>query len=230
MVSLTFVCVNLSNMKNLFFLLGFFILSSAALAQQDITVYDKKEGAKNLIMARNTGKVAYLVNVAIHASGMDVVPGMNVEAVVPAGKIVEMATLQPRPGESWTYGYEVSYMEHTGPTGVKVVEGSSPGPTTDDEPEQVRTATPPPALSKARIILYTKPGCGRCVAVKKQMDDRKINYELVDVSQASPEVNNMWKKLRDGGFTGDSVTMPVVRVDGKYHYNIKDLTKFVTEL
>jgi len=36
--------------------------------------------------------------------------------------------------------------------------------------------------------------------------------------------------LRDGGFTGDSVTMPVVKVNGKLHYNIKDLTGFVNGL
>ena len=125
---------------------------------------------------------------------------------------------------------EVSFMEHTAENNVKPVEGGSPGPTIDDTAPQVRVNPPAVQLSDARIIVYTKPGCGRCAAVKKQMDDRKIQYELVDVSSSSPEVNNMWKKLRDGGFTGDSVTMPVVRVDGKYHYNIKDLTKFVSEL
>jgi glutaredoxin len=217
-------------MKKVFFLLSFVFAIGFSQAQQPINVYEKKEGTKNLIMARNTGKLPYLVKVDIHATGMDVTPGLVVETVVPAGHIVQMAEITPRPGESWTYGYEVSYMEHTAENNVKPVEGGSPGPTVDDEISPVRVNPPAVQLSDARIIMYSKPGCGRCAAMKKQLDDRKIPYELVDVSTTSPEVNNMWKKLRDGGFTGDSVTMPVVRVDGKYHYNIKDLTKFVAEL
>lgn len=228
---LIFVSTSKLVMKNLILLLVFSLLTGLSFAQQqDITVYEKKDGAKNMIMARNIGKVPYVVTVAIHATGMDVIPGLRVEAIVPAGKIVEMATLQPRAGESWSYGYEVSFMEHTGAANIKPVEDGAPGPSTDDEPSPARVAPTPPTLSDAKIILYTKPGCGRCIAVKKQMDERKIEYEQVDVSQASPEVNNMWKQLRDGGFTGDSVTMPVVRVDGKYHYNIKDLNGFVAGL
>jgi glutaredoxin len=217
-------------MKRIFLLLlAFTAFGSAFAQQQPITVYEKKEGNKNFIMARNTAKVAYQVTVVIESTGMDVLPGKQIEAVVPAGHIVEIATLQPKPGEAWSYGYEVSFMETPAATpGVTVIDGDgTTGPTTDTESRN-KPATP--KLSDARIILYSKPGCGRCTAVKKQMDDRKISYEIVDVNSTSPEVNNMWKQLRDNGFTGDSVTMPVVRVDGKYHYNIKDLTKFVSEL
>jgi glutaredoxin len=66
--------------------------------------------------------------------------------------------------------------------------------------------------------------------VKKEMNAKGIAYEEIDISSTSPEVNNMWKQLRDGGFTGNSVTMPVVRVNGQYHYDIKDLMGFVGKL
>ena len=62
------------------------------------------------------------------------------------------------------------------------------------------------------------------------MKAKGIVYEEVDVNSGSPDVINMWKQLRDGGFTGESVTMPVVKVNGKLHYNIKDLTGFVGSL
>lgn len=221
-------------MKSPVFLLLFTAFGCIASAQQqDVQVYEKKEGTKVLVMARNVGKVPYLVSVMIDAKGMDVSPSMKTEAVVPAGHIKEMATLQPRPGEAWSYGYEVSFMEYTGGAlpPEPVIE-SNPTPT--ESKAQATTAAPSPStatpLSNARIIVYTKPGCSRCEFVKKQMNELKIPYELVDVASASPEVNDMWMKLRQGGFTGDSVTMPVVRVDGKYHYDIKDLNKFISGL
>jgi glutaredoxin len=215
-------------MKNLILLSFIFLASVVSAQQKDITVYEKKEGAKNIVMARNTGKVSYVVMLKIESSGMDVIPSMTVEAIVPAGHIMELASLQPRPGEAWSYGYEVSYMEYA--AGITPAVPDADPPVSPPSPPKGENELEPPAissLSDARVVLYTKPGCGRCAAVKKQLDDRKIQYLLVDISTSSPEVNNMWKKLRDSGFTGDSVTMPVVRVNGKYHYNIKDLNGFV---
>lgn len=219
-------------MKNILLLcLTFFSSLLVAQQAQDITVYEKKEGTKNIVIARNTGKIAYVVTIKLRSSGMDVTPSMQVEAVIPAGHIKEMATLTPRPGESWSYGYDVSFTEHFGDTPKSADPVTSTPPsnaaTAHDSDHASPTAT---TLSDARIIVYTKPGCGRCAAVKKQMDDKKLEYELVDVSSTSPEVNNMWQKLRESGFNGGSVTMPVVRVDGKYYYDIKDLGGFVGKL
>lgn len=206
-------------------------LFTASQAQQkDIEIFEKKEGNKNIVIARNIGKVSYLVTIKINATGMDVTPGITVEAVVPAGYMKEMATLVPRPGESWSYGYDVSYMEHTGQT----PKTTTPPQTKQEAPAgnkaAVETATvsaPKSALSTAPIIVYTQTGCGRCSYVKKEMAAKGIAFEEVDVNSGSPDAANMWKQLRDGGFTGDSVTMPVVKVNGQLHYNIKDLAGFV---
>jgi glutaredoxin len=206
------------------------ILSGTIIAQQnDIEVYEKKDGNKNIVVARNVGKVSYMVSLSIEAKGMDITPGIAVEAVIPAGYMKEMAALTPRPGEAWSYGYDVSFVEYTG----QPVKTSSPGTTKNDAPTSPSAAKPtsPPApkteLSKAPIIVYTQVGCGRCAFVKKEMKAKGIAFEEVDVNSGSPEVNNMWKQLRDGGFTGESVTMPVVKVNGQLHYDIKDLAGFV---
>ncbi len=210
------------------------VFTSAIAQENDIEVFEKKEGNKNIVFARNTGKVDYLVSVSITAKGMDVTPGIAVEAVVPAGFMKQLATLTPRPGEAWSYGYDVSYMEHTGQE-VKSPTTPTLGTTQTGSPGTSSIgATPPPApkaeLSSAPIIVYTQVGCGRCSTVKKEMKAKGIVYEEVDVNSGSPEVNAMWKNLRDGGFTGDNVTMPVVKVNGKLHYNIKDLVGFVDGL
>jgi glutaredoxin len=214
-------------MKTFIFSLLLILSGTLAFAQQnDIQVYEKKEGSRANVMARNIGKVSYLVTVEITSQGMDVTPGKKVEAIVPAGHIKEMASLQPRPGESWSYSYEVSFMEFTGDEsnpqmneiGETVFE-----PKTADVPEVN-------SISASTIIVYTKPGCGRCATAKKSLDSRGVKYETVDISTGSSEANQMWKGLRESGFKGETVTMPVIRVNGNYHYNISNLSQFLQEL
>jgi len=232
-------------MKFFAFLLATLLFSHHAIAQDnDIEVFEKKDGNKNIVVARNVSKTSYLVTIEITAKGMDVTPSMTVESVVPGGYMKEMATLVPRPGEGWSYGYEVSFVEYTGQA-PKANSSSSTSPatpsttSTDAKPATSTTAaatvkvpvTPAATnLTSAPIVIYTQAGCGRCAFVKKDLTSRGVKFVEIDVNSSSPEVNNMWQKLREGGFNGDSITMPVVRVDGEYHYNIPDLPGFVATI
>jgi glutaredoxin len=212
----------------------FLLLNVAAGAQQkDISVFEKKDGDKNIVVARNIGKVPYLVKLDIHATGMNVEPGLKTETVVPPGFMKDLATLTPLPGEAWTYGYDVSYVQYTG-------EDASPSatePASVSPIPEVKTNTPPaPTTStktevdKNEIVIYSKPGCSRCAFVKKNLTEKGIKYREVDVTSGVPEVNDMWMNLRHGGFSGESVTMPVVKLKGQLHYNIKDLQAFVNSV
>lgn len=213
-------------MRFLLILFAFLTHQTAGLGQkQDITIFEKKDGNKNIVMARNTGKVAYLVTLQIDATGMDVTPGMKAEGVVPAGYMKEMATITPRPGESWSYGYEVSFTEHTAQEIHQ--ETASPKETST---ASIPAPTAKPTSQDNSIIVYTQAGCGRCSTVKRELTNRGISFKEVDVNSGKPEVNDMWKELQDTGFSGNSVTMPVVKADGKLHYNIKDLMGFVNGL
>ncbi len=229
-------------MKLYTFLLATLLFSHSGFAQQkDIEVFEKKDGNKNIVVARNTSKTSYMVTVVITATGMDVTPSTTVEAVIPGGYMKEMATLVPRPGEGWSYGYEVSFVEYTvalpkSSPMASPTQGSKPPATANTTPLKTPTTAKAPAspqetsLTSAPIVVYSQAGCGRCSFVKKDLTTRGVKFVEIDVNSPSPEVNNMWQQLRDGGFNGDSVTMPVVRVDGQYHYNIKDLAGFVATL
>lgn len=215
-----------------------FLIGSICAQDQDIQIFEKKDGNKNIVVARNVGKISYLVTVTINATGMDVTPSMEVEAVVPAGFMKEIASLTPRPGQAWSYGYDVSFVEYTGQP-VKTTPTVTPKneiQSTETTPRA--TQTPPSALvaptptgstsiAAAPLVIYTQEGCGRCAYVKKELTAKGMAYKEVDVNSGVPEVNTMWKQLRDSGFTGDNVTMPVVSVNGQLHYNIKDLPGFV---
>ncbi len=202
------------------------ILTSGIAQQKDIEVFEKKDGNKNIVFARNTGKVSYLVTLNVTAQGMDVTPSTKVEAIVPAGFMKEMATIVPKPGEGWSYGYEVAFTEYAGEESKTTAPAKTEAPITSS-PSIVKAPEIKSELSSAPIIVYTQAGCGRCSTVKKEMNAKGIAFVEVDVNGGSPEVPDMWKNLRDGGFTGNSVTMPVVKVNGKLHYNIKDLMGFV---
>jgi glutaredoxin len=202
------------------------LTSTLALGQaQDIQVFEKKDGNNVIVVARNIGKTTYEVTVDITSSGMQVAPGPKVSAVIPAGYMKEMATLAPIPGQGWSYGYEVSFTESTGraASGLQANTDAPAQPAADARP----ATAPAPKLSDAPLIVYTQATCGRCSMAKKELTARGVKFEEVDVNSGSPEVNAMWMKLRENGFTGNSVTMPVIRYNGTYHYDIKDLKGFI---
>lgn len=67
-----------------------------------------------------------------------------------------------------------------------------------------------------KVILYTKPACGRCVATAKAFDNRGIEFVKLDVS----EDENAALRVRDLGY----LSLPVV-VAGDMHWSGFDLVK-----
>ena len=219
------------DMKLSILLLAAVLISGSIYAQgNDIEIFEKKDGNKNIVMARNVGKISYLVTLNIKAEGMIVSPGIEVEGVVPAGYMKELATLEPKPGVSWSYGYDVSFIEYRGASTTTSTNSKEAVLNSSDADVEVPIPSGQTDLSDAPIIVYTREGCSRCSFVKKEMKKNQIEFEEVDVNGGSAEADNMWKLLRDTGFTGNTVTMPVVKINGELHYNIKDLAGFIGEI
>lgn len=216
---------------------GLFISSISFSQKQDVQVYEKKEGDKVIVIARNTGTVDYAVKINITSEGMDVTPSTVVEASIPAGHMKEMATITPRPASTWSYSYDVTITQTITKPATKTVPSNTsptatpkqPNATTSTQPAQKSVVTTP-SLSNANIILYSKPGCGRCTMARNRLTSLGIEFLEVNTHSDSPEAPNMWAQMRSQGFAGGSVTMPVIRVDGKYHYDIKDLEGFISKL
>lgn len=49
--------------------------------------------------------------------------------------------------------------------------------------------------------LYTQPGCGPCIAVKRQLTTRNIPFELKDIRQDA----NALARVKELGYTGTPV-------------------------
>lgn len=212
--------------------LSLFLISFISGQKPDVEVYEKKDGEKTILIARNTGEAEATVKVTITSQGMDVTPSSVVESMIPGGFMKEMAVLVPRKGELWSYSYDVSIRRTVSkpadPASPPSPPKSSAVSTSGSTPQQL--SAPAPKLSDAEIILYAKPGCGRCTFAKKQLNSLGIKYVEVDTHSDSPEVPNMWAQMRNQGFKGGSVTMPVIRVNGKYHYDIQDIGGFINKL
>lgn len=56
------------------------------------------------------------------------------------------------------------------------------------------------------ITLFTKPGCGACIATKQALNKRNLKYDIKDVTQDPDAFDYVTKKL---GFSG----LPVVETD-----------------
>src|SRR5215204_1708940 len=115
-------------MKSIGFALVFLLTSIFTYAQKpDVEVYEKKEGEKVIVIARNTGKSDYNVKINISSQGMDVTPASIVEASVPGGFMKEMAVITPRPGEIWSYDYNVTITQTIAKTPAKTsTTGTTP--------------------------------------------------------------------------------------------------------
>src|SRR5690606_11676733 len=149
-------------MKYLLSAILWVMISVAGFSQtQDVEVFEKKEGNKVIVVARNVGKVSYEVTIDVNATGMTVAPGMTVKAVVPAGYMKEMVTLEPIPGQRWSYGYEISFMESMAAASPGVLSTTERVPAREPAPAPAET----PALSDAALIIYTQHGCGRCAFI-----------------------------------------------------------------
>lgn len=219
--------------------IGLFISSFVYSQKQDVQVYEKKEGEKIIVIARNIGTTEYSVKVNITSEGMNVVPSSIVTAVVPAGHMKEMATISPIPGAIWSYSYDVTINKQaTRPSSTTTTtitppsdppQPKQPTPTPKTQTTQ-KTTSAGPALSDANIVLYSKPGCGRCTMARNRLTAMGIEFFEVNTHSDSPEAPNMWAQMRNQGFAGGSITMPVIRVSGKYHYDIKDLEGFINKL
>jgi glutaredoxin-like protein NrdH len=61
-------------------------------------------------------------------------------------------------------------------------------------------------MQKESVTVYTSNGCGKCVATKRALDNKKIKYEVKNISEDAAAYDYVTKKL---GFN----SMPVVETD-----------------
>jgi len=80
------------------------------------------------------------------------------------------------------------------------------------------------------ITMYTMNGCARCASAKDYFNKNGIKYKEYS-TENDADNNRMWSVLWNAGLgNGESVTMPVIIVDGKVNYSIPNLSTFLSQI
>jgi glutaredoxin len=76
-------------------------------------------------------------------------------------------------------------------------------------------ATPDSASAKPdSILIYGRPTCGNCQALRASLDAAGIAYTDFNVDTDPAKNDEMWKKMESVTADTDSVMLPVVDVNG----------------
>ena len=162
----------------------------------------------------------------------------TISKTIPAGGEVEIITLTPTPNRQCTYSVNYSY---------KVRETRAANETTQISNTRNNKIKPAPATRQAQamqnanaqdtenviekgIVVYSKEGCGRCEYVTNYLKLNEVPFKDFNITTDEAANDRMSKALFGSGFKGGTFTTPVITVDGKVFYNIKDIKGFVKDL
>jgi glutaredoxin len=198
----------------------FFILLVAMIpfvlnAQKDVQLFEKEKNGNIIIYAKNLSKTDLKIDLRIESTGLNLSNSISHKQVLKGGSTEEVITLTPTPGLAWSYKTSLSY-----------------SPVNDDGTwnETKGGKQKNKGLTEARgVVLYTKPGCGRCKQARNYLADEGIPYKEVDLSRRTDDTDAMWSALRAQGFAGESVKTPVIQVNGRLYYEMQNVSDFLDE-
>lgn len=79
------------------------------------------------------------------------------------------------------------------------------------------------------IVVFSKDGCPRCHRTTSYLVDNDVPFRMINTTKNKNGNTKMWEMVRKEVPKG-SITMPVILVDGKLSYSIKDLQGFIANL
>jgi glutaredoxin len=85
-------------------------------------------------------------------------------------------------------------------------------------------------ISDKGITLFTLTDCIRCETTKKYFKANHIKYKLINTSKDHDSNVSMWKLISLDNPLKMSVKFPVILVNGKINYDLKNLDSFLKKL
>ena len=188
-------------------------------AQKDVQLFEKERDWRIIIYAKNVSKKDLRIDLRIESTGLNLSNAMPLAQILKAGATEEAITLTPTPGQAWSYKTSLSY---------RPVDDKGSGYTINSS--NISKQTIKGLTAEKGFVLYTKPECGRCRQARSHLSDKGVRFKEVDLSTQTSEVDAMWLALWEQGFSGKQVKTPVIQVDGKLFYEMKDIPAFLDEM
>ncbi len=226
-------------MHNKIAILILIFFSLSAFAQNEVQLEEEKTDKGIVLTAVNSSNQSIQVIVTINSAGFGLKKEEVFSAAIDGNSRKEIVTLVPRPGRQCTYSANLSYTTKKESPTVTQTKITKTTKTTTQQPiasaPAKQSAVKPvekknPLTGKKGIVVYSKQGCGRCDYVTKYLRDNNIPFQDLNISTNQAADDEMVEILFANGFKGGSFTTPVITVDDKMHYNIKDLRGFLAEL
>lgn len=200
------------NIKNIIIALLFIGLNTVGGISQDVELEEERAVNGIKLFAKNNTADELEVLITVTYTGFTTDDKSPVSKVLNPSSKSLVFTLTAPAGVSCDYNVSVSYKK-----AKKAVE----------KPTTTQGRTTSIQMNTAKINVFTQDGCGRCEYVVKYFKDMNIPFVELNTTIHDPNQELMFEKLKEAGFTGNSVQMPVVWQNGKLDYNIKDLAKWV---
>jgi len=199
------------NIKNIFLALLYIGLNTVIGVSQDVELEEERAVNGIKLFAKNNTADELDVLLTVTYTGFITEDKSPVNKVLNPNSRIQVFTLNAPAGVSCDYNVSVSYKKVKKATNTPSAQGRT-------------TAI---QMNTTKINVFTQDGCGRCEYVVKYFKDMNIPFVELNTTIHDPNQQLMFEKLKDAGFSGNSVQMPVVWQNGKLDYNIKDLTKWV---
>lgn len=203
-----------------------------SVAQSPIEIIEEKVGTTQMYFYAISSidePIEFTFNMALSGATADV--KLPISKVLHKGEKTLLTKVTIDPNVEWSYETSSSYkkVRKIVATPTKDMTGDKTTGKTGNADETNRRFTAV-QMNTQKINLFTKDGCGRCSFVKEYLDKNKISYVELNTSMHQPNNELMFAELEKAGFTGGSVTMPVVVYKGKLSYSIQNLQAFVETL
>lgn len=191
--------------------LGCFWLSMNG--QRDVVVVEEKSPGKIKLFLFNKTKEAKQASLKVEFSGCTSSDPSTVSKTLAPGEKSYAMTLGVTQGSPCMYKTTITINGQS-------MDGAKPGPLSTE-------ATPMSELEEDKLNIFTKKGCSRCRRVVAELTSRKIPFKEFDTTAKNGHNDLMFNLLRQSGFKGNSVTMPVILSGGKVLYDVPDIEKWL---
>lgn len=212
-------------------ILSMLLLCMAGNSQtKPITITQKQEGNKILLIASNNTTIEYEFELSITSSGLKVNKSLPLLGHLNAGEEREVLTLTGIPGEKASFKYKIRPIPLEEENTEEVVESSKPAKglkvvvaNSAKHHEMKARQNVEKYIDPEQVTVFTKSFCDVCDELLKVLKLKAIDLDERNISNSLTNNELMWNALYVYGRKEGKVPLPIMVYQNKVFFNLTDL-------